>query len=161
MGRRRQKDHRTYLLRHQKVISKIAFCNSVRRRSTLADWAFRQPKTTFSLAMKSSHALNDYHYSMMRIKRISELDFSFNFNAFTKLDCLHHFRFEKAHIGHLVSVMGWPETTLRTERNRYRVNPILATCIVLRRLATPSRWKDLEEYLGNMARSFQKCFGRL
>lgn len=158
MVRGRQKDYRTSLLRRQKVHLQVALCHSARRRSRFEDSEFCQTKTTVALAVKFSHALTDYHFSMMRNKRISELDFSFNFNAFTNLDCLHHFRFEKRHVSDLVSVMGWPPTKLRTTRNRYRVTPILATCTVLRRLSAPARWRDLEELFGKHGPQLSEIF---
>lgn len=41
----------------------------------------------------------------------------------------------------IVLVISWPTVRERTQHNRYRVSPRLATCIVIRRLATPERWR--------------------
>ena len=120
--------------------------------------ALSDTKSILSLAAEFSTATKDYHYHLLRVRRISHQDFSFKFNCLTDQDCLHNFRFQKRQISQLVSVMSWPEMQMRTSRNRYRTSPILATCIVLRRLAAPSRWRDLEELFGKHAPQLSEFF---
>ena len=48
----------------------------------------------------------------------------------------------------LVPFVGWTTHKLKTTRDRNRTNPILSICIMLRCLATPLRWKELEVEFG-------------
>ena len=59
-----------------------------------------------------------------------------------------HFRLVKADVIRMIAAVAWPVQKPCTSRNRYRTTPILATCIVLRRLACPPRWVDLELMFG-------------
>jgi hypothetical protein len=54
--------------------------------------------------------------------------------------------------------MAWPEGKRATSRNRYAVTPMLACCVVLRRLATPARWSDLEHLFGKHAPQLSEIF---
>lgn len=47
---------------------------------------------------------------------------------------------------------------VRTGRNRYWCDSILATCVVLRRLASPARWVDLEVYFGKHRSQLSEIF---
>ena len=58
----------------------------------------------------------------------------------------------------LVAVMGWPSSRTCTRRNRYSCNPLIATCVILRRLAAPARWSDLEELFGKHASQLSEIF---
>ena len=148
MGGGRQKDHCTPLVRRRRLHLQVALKTVSSRRQMIPGSAISDTKSILTLAAKFSSATNDYHYHLLRVRRISHQDFSFNFNCLTDRDYLHNFRFQKRQISQLVSVMSWSETQTRTSRNEYRASPILATCIMLRRLATPSRWGDLEELFG-------------
>jgi hypothetical protein len=68
------------------------------------------------------------------------------------LIALLYFRFCKRGVLRLVAALSWPEQTRYTRRNRYAVTPLISTCIDLRRLCSPSRWKDLENFF------WQACF---
>ncbi|CDF35085.1 unnamed protein product [Chondrus crispus] len=70
MGRGRKKDHRAALVRRQKVLSQVAFCNSVCRRSTFADSAFCHNTATLALAMKIAHAIKDYRHYCTCLRRV-------------------------------------------------------------------------------------------
>ena len=78
-----------------------------------------------------------------RSNRIHTSQLSFNFNSFSNSDCVFYFRFNKNDVIRMLQAMAWPAEQTCTTRNRYAVSPILSTCIVLRRLCTPSRWKEL------------------
>lgn len=67
------------------------------------------------------------------------------FPYFSDAICLSLFRFRRTDIMRMVPVIGWPYGATHTTRNRYGLCPLLATCILLRRMATPARWVDLEE----------------
>jgi hypothetical protein len=79
-----------------------------------------------------------------RSKCVSISDFSFNFNSFSDSDCLSLFRFRKSDVLRKVTAISWPEYRISSTRNRYSVTPLLASCILLRMLASPCRWRYLE-----------------
>jgi nuclease HARBI1 len=56
----------------------------------------------------------------------------------------------------LVDVIGW--VSGRTRRNRYRCEPLVAICILLRRLASPCRWADLEVVFGKHASALSENY---
>ena len=49
----------------------------------------------------------------------------------------------------ICSLTSW--TAGRTKRSRYKVDPFTATCIMLQRLASPTRWSDVEVMFGMRA----------
>jgi hypothetical protein len=57
----------------------------------------------------------------------------------------------------MVDFMGW-SPRVRTSRNRYRCDATTATCIVLRRLATPFRWEDVELEFGIRVSALSEVF---
>jgi len=69
---------------------------------------------------------------------------SFNFNVISSKQSLSLFRFLPAHVGQLVALL---EIDVSFSRTRLRVDPPECFCIVLRRLASPCRWVDLEEVI--------------
>lgn len=46
----------------------------------------------------------------------------------------------------------------RTVRNRYRCSALLATCVVLRLLASPAHWKDIPEEFGKYPLRLSEIF---
>lgn len=92
------------------------------------------------------------HQQYLRISRslsISLTDFVVHkFPMMSDEILLSCFRFRRQDILKLVPAIGWPENWSRTRRNRYSVSPLLVTCVVLRRLASPTRWADLELLFG-------------
>ena len=96
-------------------------------------------------AVEFSYALQNQQVNLLlnRSNRIAASDFNFNFNRFSDKEALLKFRFRIEDIVKLVPILSWPSGKRYTSRNRYGVSPILATCIVLRRIAVPDRWEDL------------------
>ena len=81
---------------------------------------------------------------------------NFNLNIFGEQDSLSLFRFRKAEIATVADVFGW--TLCRKIRNHYRCDVITARCIVLRRLASPCRWRDVEFLFGMHGSSLSEVF---
>ena len=104
-------------------------------------------------AVSANHKLD-----LSRSQRVSTSCFSFNFNGLSDRDCLMHFLFRKEDIIRMIPVVAWPESVTHTARNGYGMTAILATCILLRRLATPCRWHDLELLFGKHASHLSECF---
>lgn len=100
----------------------------------------------------------DLNNMLHRSNRISMSNFSFNFNGFSNRDCLHLFHFEKQDVTRVMDVIAWPATQKSTKRNRYAVSSILVCCVILRRLATPSRWTDLEGIFGKHSSQLSEIF---
>lgn len=95
---------------------------------------------------------------LLRSNRISLSDFSFNFNGISNRDCLPLFLFEKRDIQRVMNVNAWPVSQTRTSTNRYAVNWLLVCWVLLRRLPTPSRWNDLEDFFGKHASQLSEIF---
>ena len=70
----------------------------------------------------------------------------FNLNAFSEEECYRNFRFRAKDIGKIVTMCGWDSG--KTKRCGYIVEPVTATCVVLRKLSFPTRWKDIEKMFG-------------
>jgi hypothetical protein len=69
----------------------------------------------------------------------------FNLNTWDDCSSLRDFRFLPSEIGSKISPF-INFTRSHTRRNRYRVDPVFASCVVLRRLASHSRWMELREF---------------
>ena len=96
--------------------------------------------------------------ALCRSNRLSTAQFSFNFNVFSDAECLSLFRFAKRDISRVTIALAWPENQNHTKKNRYAVTPLLTTCIVLRRLSSPSRWTDMEIMFGKYAAQLSEIF---
>ena len=70
---------------------------------------------------------------------------SFNLNAFSSEESLALFRFLPHHIGQLAALL---ELDVRFGYPSYHVDAVECICIMLRRLASPTRWMDLEQLFG-------------
>lgn len=80
---------------------------------------------------------------------------NFNLNVFSVQRSLADFRFKPKEIGRISELVGFCGIT---SRRRYYCCPVAATCIVLRRLATPTRWIDLEYLFGLKAPVMSEVF---
>lgn len=80
----------------------------------------------------------------MHVRRSTHISANtFNINAFDDAYCVTNYRFKLRDIGVIRDLINWPGG--RTKRNGYKCDSITATCIVLRRLAAPIRWVDIEK----------------
>ena len=68
------------------------------------------------------------------------------------------FRCTKDDFLRLVPVLGWPQALKHTKRNRYSVTPLLATCVVLQRLASPIRWATVQTLYGKHSPQLSEIF---
>ena len=80
----------------------------------------------------------------------------FNLNMYSDEWSLRDFRFQVKHIARISACMGW--ISGKTERNCYKCDPITACCIVLRKLASPCRWKGVEYLFGMHAPALGEVF---
>jgi hypothetical protein len=79
---------------------------------------------------------------------ISITRFPFTFGALSDADSLFQFRFKNTDVFRMVKAVGWPDGMTHTTRNRYEVCPLLVTCVILRRAASPGRCRDSEGFFG-------------
>lgn len=125
------------------VLSAIDEC---RIRNHVSDFT-STPRIIF-VVTQFHRTLDKLRNGLARSNRISIASFEYNFNAFRDFDYLSNYRFRKEDIWSLVSATAWPVENQLAVRSRYAVTPILYTCVLMRRLASPARWCDLEKLLG-------------
>lgn len=81
----------------------------------------------------------------------------FRLDDYDERRSLRDFRFLTSDIrGRIVGFFGWEK--VRTTRSRYKCDSILATCVVLKRLASPARWEDLAEEFGRYPGMLSEIF---
>lgn len=66
----------------------------------------------------------------------------FNINVCSNEQYLVDFRFMRDDVAKIAELCSLKRGS--TVRNRYKIDPITATCVFLRGLAAPCRWRDLE-----------------
>ena len=71
---------------------------------------------------------------------------TFNLNAFSENQSLTDFRFPKSDVQKVARIIIYSGG--RTARRGYCCDEITAGCIVMRRLAAPCRWRDIELTFG-------------
>jgi nuclease HARBI1 len=97
-----------------------------------------------------------------RVLRASMLSRVFNLDVLTNYDVIFQMRFSKRHIRILASLIPWRETTIlgqvRTSRRRYCASKEEALCVLLSRLAMPSRVEDLVQRFFRCKAAINKIF---
>ena len=81
---------------------------------------------------------------------------SFNLNIYSERAAITDFRFKTTEIPAIARIMNWHDEP--TKRCRYRCDSTTACCIVLRKLATPCRWYDLEPVFGMHSSKLSEIF---
>ena len=158
MGKARQKDYSKSACEARATVRTALLCAIAKR--------YRQDKkSAFSSVNCLAEEGASVHVEKMNLSmnlnrrnRISLTCFSFNFNRFSEAECLNWFRFRKGDIIRLVDVAAWPQAKRSTSRNQYHTSPLLRTCVILRRLASPGRWADLEEFFGKHGPQLSEIF---
>ena len=83
---------------------------------------------------------------------------SFNLNAWSDDASLIDFRFLPQHVALIARILDFSGSRMLTKRFRCNTSSIEATAILLRRLASPLRWRDLEELFGKSRSSLSKIY---
>eukprot|EP00171_Calliarthron_tuberculosum_P001921 IDg1921t1 len=96
---------------------------------------------------------NDLERAQRRVADISAS--TFNFNGMSEQQCLIDLRFRRANVPQIAALINWEGPTLR---NRYTCDSLTATCIFLRRLSFPCRWRDLERTFGMQQSKLSEVF---
>ena len=152
----RQKDHAKFR-REQQCMSWDAILKVIARRRRAHGVGQQNQALLFAAKQYAENAF-DNAINIARSNRISITEFAFNFNSLSNYECLINFRFCKDDICNVAKALNWPSNVTRTSRNGYGTNPLLATCIVLRRFAGPCRWIDLEEQFGKHSSQLSEIF---
>jgi len=110
------------------------------------------------LILRARNRYRQAHSDVRRIQQRSRhvSSSTFNYNIFSEEESLRNFRFRARELNQVVVLCGW--TSGKTKRSRYRCNPFTATCIVLRKLAFPTRWKDMESMMGMRSSALSEVF---
>lgn len=127
-----------------------------RRRSLIAHYLPDVGlRAKIRLAQRASMLRRHISEIVSRSARIALKEF--DLNEYDERRALRDFRFLTSEIrGKLVQFFSWNKS--RTSRNRYKCTAILATCVVLRRLASPARWEDLSEEFGKFPAQLSEIF---
>lgn len=81
---------------------------------------------------------------------------TFNINSLSTKRCLTLFRFRPSQIINVSALTGW--ISGRTKHSRYKVPSFTATCIMLRRLSSLTRWVDMEPMFGMRSSALSEVF---
>jgi len=94
-------------------------------------------------------------WSLQRSERVRAVEF--NLNVLSEQEALTNFRFLVSDMGRLSALL-----SLNVDRTRCRYNVTRIECIsiILRRLASPCRWTDLELFFGRFASALIDSFCR-
>jgi hypothetical protein len=89
------------------------------------------------------------HVVLHDLERCHILMHSFNINALSDQERLLRYRFTREDVGFISLLIPWEFSLdefgrMRTGRRRYCIDPVEATDIMLRRMATDSRWVDVQ-----------------
>jgi nuclease HARBI1 len=98
------------------------------------------------------------HFARRRIWALS-----FNLNALSDLECLQRYRFKRKDVGFLATLIDWKkgidsDGKMRNLKKRYRIDPVEATAIMLRRLSTANRLVDLQLEFGKHRSDLSEIF---
>jgi len=130
---------------------------AVARLRNRAPTAFQALSVVHSARFYRRYAVELQHY-ILRARAISTTQFSFNFNSLTDAMSLSLFRFRKEDVVRMVRAIAWPGQWTKTKRNRYACDPILVTCLILRRVSSPARWVDMEVLFGRHGSQMSEIF---
>ena len=90
---------------------------------------------------------------MMRTSSITSITFSID--QLSDEECYRQHRFKKNDVRRIEVLLEWGGLI---GRNKYRCDSVNATCIILRCLAYPCRWKDLEIVFGMHSSALSEVF---
>lgn len=119
-----------------------------RRRSLrfrlLLGLSIKSTPAVYYALRRCTRSTNDILRIMRRVRHIRSV--TFNLNVYSDEQGLRDFRFRPREIGRIADVIGFHAET--TRRCGYCCDLVTAACIVMRRLASPCRWHDLEDTFG-------------
>ena len=136
----------------------MAFWSLAKRRRRNPSFIASSTRCLSVFASKIAEEQAQMNEALSRSHSISLSRFTFNFNSFNDSECVLYFCFNKANVTRMVDAISRPNTQSHTDRSRCAVYPILATCVILRRLSTPLIWKEIEHLFGKHASQLSEIF---
>ena len=109
---------------------------------------------TIRALRKARRTRKDIH--KIKIRSISISINTFNINIYSDEWAVRDFRFQVKDISKISGAMGW--FAGKTQRNGFKCPPLTACCIVLRKLSSPCRWKDVEYLFGMHSSALSEIF---
>jgi DDE superfamily endonuclease len=105
----------------------------------------------------------DEQMELQRLARINICTSLCNINALSDLQCLQRYRFRRNDVGFIAGLIPLEngldsEGKMRTSQKQYLVDPMESTAIMLRRLATPSWWIDVQIEFGKHRSALSEIF---
>ena len=107
-------------------------------------------------AKNLKYHMNNVKYRETMMAEIRIICFETKFQGYSDDFVFNNFCFTKAQLYSLANTISFPIT--RTKRKRYRTSSILFTAVVLRRMASPCRWDDLNLLFGKHASQLSEIF---
>jgi hypothetical protein len=113
--------------------------------------ACRQSSTALRVLLIDNAEDDDEELRKQLARRLRLMMSSFNLEDWSQDGSVRMFRFRSADISQISKLLIWPEecmtedSRLRTQRKRYIFDPDEGLCIVLARLSTVGRWRDMEQ----------------
>lgn len=141
----------------QQAYTKVMVCRKLRQstRGLRVSLSFGTASLLpIFLASQRRRIREDHVKIMCRTVAISST--LFNINAYSDFWCLHTFRLRLQEIPEIPRTIEW--NAGRTSRSGYLCVAITATCIVLRLLAYPCGWVDLELTFGMHSSALSEIF---
>lgn len=108
------------------------------------------PITTAVMHSATMHATATKDQSLFDVhtKELNYTSFATNFRKLTFGVCVLFFRFKHEEIMSIVPFFGWLAEQTCKKFDGYIIDPLMATCVVPRRMAIANRWYDLEFHFG-------------
>lgn len=156
VGRGRQRDRmKTRTLSYNHGLTFVPK-SVVRRRADFLS-SFTTKKTIFTVANNSRRA--ELRRYVLFFEVIESQTPTFRLNSMLSQMPIAYFTFDlRKNILFMTHAIAWPEHNTHTARNRYSVSPILAACIIIRRLCSPARWRGFEQLFGELALQLSEIF---
>ena len=125
------------------------------RRSALMLLSLEVSSVFVHRVLKKQRRLR-YDIARINLRSLSISMNSFNINIYSDESALRDFRFQIKDIARVSDTMGW--NAGKTVRNGYKCMPFTACCILLRRMASPCRWADVEYLFGMRSSALSEVF---
>lgn len=98
----------------------------------------------------------EFEYRVRNLRTIAISTCTFNINSISEESCLADYCFRLHEVGKIADLIGWDRGY--TKRNRYKCSSVADVCVMLRRLASRCRYRDIEVDHGMHASKLSKVF---
>jgi hypothetical protein len=138
----------------------------IKKRRTLTSflaWSLNDDDFVTNYAIVNELRRLGEQIELQHLARMEVLSSNFNLNSISDLQCLQRYRFTRKDIRFIADLIPWGkrpdhEGRMRTSQKRFLLDPVEATAIMLRRLATASRWVDVEPEFGQHRSALSEIF---